>query len=140
MDIFNNAGELNAVSIQDALSQITKLASILQENNPANLAMAGQPGLTDSDRDSMISQAIYTQEGKTALAQSMANPIRKNLDYQGLFRRALIVDPLPQGADPKYERDIDAAALAVSDNGSVPESRVYGERVTVDTFLILSII
>ena len=73
MDLFNNGGELNASSVQDALTQITKLASILQENAPSNTALSGQPGLTDSDRDNMIAQAIYTQEGKTALAQSMAN-------------------------------------------------------------------
>jgi hypothetical protein len=35
-----------------------------------------------------------TQEGKIALAQAMANPIRRNLDYHGIARRAIVVDPL----------------------------------------------
>ena len=66
----------------------------------------------------------------------MANPIRRNLDYQGVARRALAVDPLPQGAIPAYDRDIDVAAVVISSNGSGPESRVFGDRVIVPEFEI----
>jgi hypothetical protein len=79
-----------------------------------------------------------TQEGKIALGQAMANPIRRNLDYQGVARKALVVDPLPQGALPVYDRDIDVAAVVVSSNGSAPESRVFGDRVTVPEFEVVS--
>ena len=68
----------------------------------------------------------------------MANPIRRNLDYQGIARRALVVDPLPQGALPVYDRDIDVAAVVVSSNGTGPESRVFGDRVTVPEFELYS--
>jgi len=61
-----------------------------------------------------------------------------NLDYQGVGRRLLVVDPLTQGALPVYERDIDVSAVVVSSNGSAPESRVQGDRVTVPTFELLS--
>lgn len=61
---------------------------------------------------------------------------RKNLDYQGIARRALVVDPLTQGALPVYHRDIDVSASVIAYNGSVQESRVYGDSVTVDTFII----
>jgi hypothetical protein len=86
----------------------------------------------------MIKQALMTQEGKIALGQAMANPIRRNLDYQGVARKALVVDPLPQGALPVYDRDIDVAAVVVSSNGSAPESRVFGDRVTVPEFEVVS--
>jgi len=62
----------------------------------------------------------------------------RNLDYQGIARRALVVDPLPQGALPVYDRDIDVAAVVVSSNGSGPESRVFGDRVTVPEFELYS--
>jgi hypothetical protein len=75
---------------------------------------------------------------KGALGQAMANPIRKNLDYQGVGRKALVVDPLPQGALPLYERDIDVSAVVVSNNGTAPESRVFGDRISVPTFEIVS--
>lgn len=60
------------------------------------------------------------------------------MDYQGIARRALVVDPLAQGALPVYDRDIDVAAVVVSSNGSAPESRVFGDRITVPELEIVS--
>lgn len=138
MNMFDKKGELNAYSKQDALAQIMKLASILNENEPANTGLAGQVSLSDSARDDLIVKAINTQEGKVALAQAMANPIRRNLDYHGIARRLLVVDPLSQGAYPTYERDIDVAAVVIASNGTGPESRVFGDRVVVPEFEIFS--
>ena len=138
MNMFNNKGELNASSVRDALAQIAKFASILEENQPANAGLAGQPSLSDEKRDDLIARAIQTQEGKIALAQAMANPIRRNLDYHGIARRALVVDPLPQGALATYDRDIDVAAVVISSNGTGPESRVFGDRVVVPEFELFS--
>lgn len=138
MNYFDNKGELNAMSRKDALAQITKLAAILQDDVPANLGLAGQVSLSDSQQSDLITKAIMTQEGKVALAQAMANPIRRNLDYHGIARRALVVDPLAQGAYPTYERDIDVAAVVISSNGTGPESRVFGDRVVVPEFELFS--
>ena len=138
MNMFNNQGQLNASSLRDALQSLVKYASILEENTPSNMGMAGQPSLSDDKRDELISRAIQTQDGKIALAQAMANPIRKNLDYHGIGRRALVVDPLPQGATPSYDRDIDVTAVVISSNGTGPESRVFGDRILVPTFEIFA--
>lgn len=136
MNMFNSKGEMNASSFKDALQTLVKYAAILEENTPSNQGLAGQPSLSDDKRDELISRAIMTQDGKIALAQAMANPIRRNLDYHGIARRALVVDPLPQGANPTYERDIDVAAVVISSNGTGPESRVFGDRVVVPEFEI----
>lgn len=136
--LFNTHGELNAASVKDALANIVKYASILEEAQPSNTGLAGQPSFNDQQRDELIKRALMTQEGKIALGQAMANPIRRNLDYQGVGRRVLVVDPLPQGALPVYDRDIDVAAVVVSSNGSPPESRVFGDRVTVPEFEVVS--
>ncbi len=136
--VYNAKGELNASSLQDAMQTLTRFASVLEENAPSNLALTGQPSLNDDKRDELISRAIMTHEGKIALAQAMANPIRRNLDYQGIARRALVVDPLPQGALPVYDRDIDVAAVVISSNGTGPESRVFGDRVTIPEFELFS--
>lgn len=138
MSLFNNKGEINASSVKEAMQVLAKYASILDENQPSNMSLAGQPGASDSQRDELISRAIMTHEGKIALAQAMANPIRRNLDYQGIARRALVVDPLPQGALPVYDRDIDVTAVVVSSNGTGTESRVFGERITVPEFELFS--
>ncbi len=138
MSYFNSNGEINAGSLKEALGTIAKYATILETNQPANTALTGQPTFDDKKRDELITRALFTQEGKVALAQVMANPIRRNLDYQGVFRRALVVDPLPQGAIPRYDRDIDVAAVVVSSNGAPPESRVFGDAVIVPQFEIVS--
>jgi hypothetical protein len=137
-NVFNPQGQLNASNLQDALMQIAKFASILEENAPSNLAIAGQASLSSDRRDQLVESAIMSQQGKMALAQAMANPIRRNLDYQGIARRAVVVDPLPQGALPVYDRDIDVTAVVISSNGTGPESRIFGDRVTVPEFEIFS--
>ena len=136
--LFNTHGEINASNVAEALSQIVKYASVIEDLQPSSNAQATAPSLNDTQRDEMIKQALMTQEGKIALGQAMANPIRRNLDYQGVARKALVVDPLPQGALPVYDRDIDVAAVVVSSNGSAPESRVFGDRVTVPEFEVVS--
>ncbi len=135
--MFDKKGELNASSVKDAIQNLVKYAALLEENTPSNAGLVGA-NLSDDRRDELISRAIMTQDGKMALAQAMANPIRKNLDYHGIGRRALVVDPLPQGALATYDRDIDVAAVVVSSNGSGPESRVFGDRVTVPEFELYS--
>jgi len=137
-NIFNTNGEVNASSVQDALAAIVKYASIIEDLQPSSSAQALASSLSEDQRDEMIKQALMTQEGKIALGQAMANPIRRNLDYQGVARKALVVDPLPQGALPVYDRDIDVAAVVISSNGTAPESRVFGDRVTIPEFEIVS--
>lgn len=138
MSMFNGKGEMNASSLRDLLGQLGKYASVMEDNTPSNFGLAGQPELSDNARDELFSRAMNDPAGKIALAASMAAPIRKNLDYHGVARRALVVDPLPQGATATYDRDIDVSAVVVSANGSGPESRVFGDRITVPTFELYS--
>jgi len=137
-NLFNTLGEINASNVQEALGQIVKYASIIEDLQPSSNAQVAAPSLNDGQRDEMIKQALMTQEGKIALGQAMANPIRRNLDYQGVARKTLVVDPLPQGALAVYDRDIDVAAVVVSSNGTAPESRVFGDRVNVPEFEVVS--
>lgn len=135
---FNKSGELNALSTKDAVEGLAKYAGILQNHMSANQTLAGKPSYSEQQKDEMVKRALLSQDGKIALGQAMALPIRRNLDYAGVARRALVVDPLPNGALPVYDRDIDVSAVVVSANGSAPESRVQGERVNVPEFEIVS--
>ena len=136
MNFFNNQGELNASSVRDALMTLSKFASVMQDNVPSNLNLISGPTLSEREEDDLIMKAILSQEGKIALAQAMANPIRTNLDFQGMARRFLVPDPLINGANASYERDINVAATVISANGAPPESRVFGDRFTVPTWII----
>lgn len=60
-----------------------------------------------TDDDDALARDNYLEEFKRRLAQSMANPIRKRLDYQGIARKLFIVQQLPDGALPTYDRKVD---------------------------------
>ena len=94
--------------------------------------------MTTEQKEQLISQALSTPEGRSALASAMANPIRTSLDYQGIARKLLVVDPLPQGALPVYDRDVDAKAFVVGKRGQAPEQIIEGERIQVPTFEIVA--
>lgn len=94
--------------------------------------------LTNDQKEYLISKALETEEGRVALAQAMANPIRISLDYQGVGRKLLVVDPLPQGALPVYDKDVDAKAFVISKRGQVPDQVIEGDRIQVPTFEIVS--
>ncbi|AEO93298.1 major head protein [Bacillus phage G] len=94
--------------------------------------------LSNQEKEYLISKALETEEGRVALAQAMANPIRVSLDYQGVGRKLLVVDPLPQGALPVYDKDVDAKAFVISKRGQVPDQVIEGDRIQVPTFEIVS--
>jgi hypothetical protein len=54
------------------------------------------------DRQALISNALTSAEGRQSLAQAMAAPLHRRLDYASVARRAFNVTPLPEGALPVY--------------------------------------
>lgn len=72
--------------------------------------------LSDDQRRALIERAIGTVEGRRTLAQTMMGPIRRNLDYQSIARRTFLVEQLPQGALPTYDRDPQVAPM-IMDQG-----------------------
>lgn len=92
------------------------------------------PGLTADQKERTIEKLLLTNEGKMKLAASMQNPLRERLDYEGVFRRAAVVDPLPQGALPYYDRDVDVPAIVIGEEGMTPETIVKGKRILIPLF------
>lgn len=137
-DLFNSRGELSSDGFKDAIAKVVKYASIIDEMQSSNTAFSSESSFSESQRDEMLRQAVDSHEGKVALGQAMALPIRRNLDYMGVGRKAVVPDPLAQGVLPVYDRDIDVGAVVISSNGSAPESRVFGDRVSVPDFTIVS--
>jgi len=92
----------------------------------------------NDQREAIIAAALDTSEGRTVLAQAMVEPIKTALMYQGIGRKLLMVDELPQGALPRYERDIAVKSYVIPKRGTVPTVVVEGEEVMVPTFEIAS--
>lgn len=90
----------------------------------------------------ILGNLINSSAGRAKLAASMAQPIRRSLDYQGIARRALLVDSLPTGALPiydinKFQHD---EIIITSDNkiGTLKKLSAVFRRVTVPTFEVYS--
>lgn len=89
-------------------------------------------------KEQLLLKALSNERGRALIASSMANPIRMSLDYQGVGRKLVVVDPLPQGALPIYDKDVQIPATLLSKRGAVPDKILEGERITVPTFEIAS--
>jgi len=94
-----------------------------------------------------ITTYLKTLGGKAALAASMAAPIRRSLDYHGIARRALVIDRLPQGALPYYDKPIEVVVgkfkhdhLVINNCGKLTGKGQYlfARKVVVPTFEIFS--
>lgn len=87
-------------------------------------------------KEAIVGQALETPEGRVALAQAMVEPIKIALEYQAIGRKLLMVDELPQGALPRYERDIAVKSYIISKRGRVPDMFIEAEELMVPTFEI----
>lgn len=85
-------------------------------------------------KEKVISQALATPEGRVTLAQAMVEPIKIALEYQAIGRKLLMVDELPQGALPRYERDVAVKSYVIPKRGSVPDMIVEAEELLIPTF------
>ena len=93
---------------------------------------------TAEQREQIIAMALDTAEGRLALAQAMVEPIKTSLMYQAIGRKLLMVDELPQGALPRYERDIAVKSYVIGKRGSVPTMQIEGEELLVPVIEIAS--
>jgi hypothetical protein len=85
----------------------------------------------NENREQIIAMALDSAEGRTALAQAMVEPIKTSLMYQGIGRKLLMIDELPQGALPRYERDIAVKSYVIPKRGMVPSSVVEAEELLI---------
>jgi hypothetical protein len=63
--------------------------------------------LSITEKQAIIEHMLSTSDGLTQLAASMTNPLRTRMDWAGIARRAVLVEPMPEGALPFYDRDVE---------------------------------
>ena len=86
---------------------------------------------TNEQREAIIAMALDTADGRVALAQAMVEPIKTSLMYQAIGRKLLMVDELPQGALPRYERDVAVKSYVIPKRGQVPTHVVEAEELLI---------
>ena len=68
-------------------------------------------------KQKIISDYIKTPQGRSKLAASMTQPLRLRRDYTSVGRKTFLVEQLPDGALPIYDKDPDVTAFVVGEEG-----------------------
>lgn len=68
-------------------------------------------------KQQVISEYIKTAAGRAKLAASMIQPLRLRRDYSSVGRKTFLVEQLPDGALPIYDKDPDVTAYVVGEEG-----------------------
>jgi len=86
----------------------------------------------------IIGDYIKTPQGRAKLASSMTQPLRLRRDYSAVGRKTFMVEQLPDGALPIYDKDPDVTAYVVGEEGENIVSITKPRRVIFPLFEIAS--
>jgi len=73
--------------------------------------------ISNDVKQQIISDYIKTAGGRAKLAASMTQPLRLRRDYTSVGRKAFLVEQLPDGALPIYDKDANVTAYVVGEEG-----------------------
>ena len=94
--------------------------------------------VSNSVKAKLISDYISTASGRAKLAASMTQPLRLRRDYMAVGRKTFLVEQLPDGALPIYDKDPDVTAFVVGEEGENILAVTKPRRVIFPLFEIAS--
>ena len=90
--------------------------------------------VTPAKKDELFNFIFTGPNGMKRVAYAMQGPLKELLDYHGLGRRLLKVDPIPQGEFPIYDKDIsEFASVRVANFGTPPLVEAKVKRIQFPT-------
>lgn len=94
--------------------------------------------VSNAVKQRIISEYIKTPAGRAKLAASMTQPLRLRRDYAAVGRKTFLVEQLPDGALPIYDKDPDVTAFVVGEEGQNILAITKSRRVIFPLFEIAS--
>jgi len=94
--------------------------------------------VSNAQKQRLISEYIKTAAGRAKLAASMTQPLRTRRDYTAVGRKTFLVEQLPDGALPIYDKDPDVTAYVVGEEGENILAITKPRRVIFPLFEIAS--
>lgn len=94
--------------------------------------------ISNETKQQIISEYIKTAAGRAKLAASMVQPLRLRRDYTSVARKAFLVEQLPDGALPIYDKDPNVTAFVVGEEGENILAITKPRRVIFPIFEIAS--
>jgi len=95
-------------------------------------------GVDNAVKQRLISEYIRTPAGRAKLAASLTQPLRTRRDYTSVGRKTFLVEQLPDGALPIYDKDPDVTAFVVGEEGENIIAVTKPRRVIFPLFEIAS--
>jgi HK97 family phage major capsid protein len=95
--------------------------------------------LSPAAKSQLIGRFIKTAAGRARLANSMIQPLRLRRDYSSVGRKTFLVEQLPDGALPIYDKDPDVTAYVVGEEGENIQAVQKPRRVIIPLFEIASL-
>lgn len=75
------------------------------------------PQVSNETKQQVISELLKTAAGRQRLAASMIQPLRTRRDYTSVGRKTFLVEQLPDGALPIYDKDPLVTAYMIGEEG-----------------------
>ena len=94
--------------------------------------------ISNEVKQQLIGDYIKTASGRAKLAASMIQPLRLRRDYTSVARKAFLVEQLPDGALPIYDKDPNVTAFVVGEEGENILAITKPRRVIFPLFEIAS--
>ena len=94
--------------------------------------------MSNAVKQRIIGEYIKTPQGRAKLAASMTQPLRLRRDYAAVGRKTFLVEQLPDGALPIYDKDPDVTAYVVGEEGQNIVAITKPRRVIFPLFEIAS--
>ncbi|HEY8097826.1 MAG TPA: HK97-fold major capsid protein [Methylobacter sp.] len=90
-------------------------------------------------KEKVVEQYIQSASGRRRLAASMVQPLRERRDYSSVGRKTFLVEQLPDGALPIYDKDPDVTAYVIGEEGDSITAVMKPRRVIFPLFEIAAL-
>jgi hypothetical protein len=90
-------------------------------------------------KEAMVDKFIGSEAGRKRLAASMIQPLRERRDYSSVGRKTFLVEQLPDGALPIYDKDPDVTAYVIGEEGESITAIMKPRRVIFPLFEIAAL-
>jgi len=94
--------------------------------------------ISNQVKQDIIAEYIKTAGGRAKLAASMTQPLRLRRDYTSVGRKTFLVEQLPDGALPIYDKDPNVTAYVIGEEGANILAITKPRRVIFPLFEIAS--
>lgn len=130
---FGANGEVNAGDRNDAIKKIAKYITAAEQPSYEESVSSN---FSPEEQDQLVNK-FGSANTRLVIGQAMASPLKTFLEYKGVMRRAIKVDPLAPGAMPVYDRDTEEiSATAIASQSAVSQSKIVGDRILIPVFEI----